>query len=458
MKDNDFDKIFAHKFDQLGGEPYEEARWLELSRRIDAYERWKRWVLPALLPLFAMLAGGNVFWWYQWHEAKQNEVPSGQRTMIVQSDTIVRSTVVYRYDTIYHNITHVQRYSSETYRRFLPRDTQKNTSSAEDHSALKGISAREDQLASSPAGVMGARASAENQSAPEDISAREDQQASSPTGVMGAGAGASAAGQREKSDGLLNTSPSGKEPVSPDEPAVALQQKPDGSRVLNKQEDTTGVSFPQPVQTPEPVKKAGSPVFYIGRPRLSFDAGWANPSLPGKISGSIVQLGLSADMEIARNFRLGLSAHYDRTSLKSNNTIALGNQVRIPMPGQDYSLKYWETYHLPALSYDLQLAYSLPIHSMWSPWIGVGGEATTFFPYSVEFEFENEVNNIEKHLPVETETYTRWQGMLLMAGVDAHLNQHVALGLEGFLLRRFDKKPVVSDNQIGFKTRLYYIF
>lgn len=110
MQDNDFDKIFSHKFGQLPGEPYSEKIWSELSRRIDTHERrQRRWLLPPLLPLFGLLAGGNLFWWYQWREANGELKDSKSRTTIFQPDTIMRKTVVYHYDTIYQNVTLVQR-------------------------------------------------------------------------------------------------------------------------------------------------------------------------------------------------------------------------------------------------------------------------------------------------------------------------------------------------------------
>ncbi|MBK8426779.1 MAG: hypothetical protein IPL27_12775 [Lewinellaceae bacterium] len=37
MENKDFDKIFAHKFNQIPGEPYHEEGWSDLSGRMDAH-------------------------------------------------------------------------------------------------------------------------------------------------------------------------------------------------------------------------------------------------------------------------------------------------------------------------------------------------------------------------------------------------------------------------------------
>ncbi len=421
MKNNDFDKIFARKFDRLPGEPYREENWSELSHRLDAYDGRKRWVLPLLLPLLTLLAGGNIFWWYQWREAAQKNNFSGSHTTIVQSDTIFRSTVVYRYDTVYQAVTHVRwRFSG----------------------ASNPFRAGEKTPSFFPAGDF----------APKDLAALQNQQED--TSARSAGAVESAENTVKYPAAL----PGEKERTATEASSLSSQTANQPPTVENS-ENSAGNTIPLSIHTPEPVKKAGSPAFYPGRPRLGFNAGWANPSLPGKLSGTIMQIGFSTDAEVARNLRLGVAVHYDRTSLKSNNTVALNDKIRIPDPGQDFSLKYWETYRLPALSYVVQVSWSLPLRNKtWSPWIGVGAQAATFFPYSVEFEFENETNNIELHLPAQTNTYSRWQGVLMRAGADISLNRHIALGIEGFLLRRFDRKPAVSDNQTGFKTNLYYIF
>ena len=431
MKDTDFDKIFAGKFARFAGKTYREEDWAELSHHLDAYGRRRRWMLPFMLPLFLLLAGGNVFWWYQWREATLHNKSSDNHTLIIQTDTIVRTTTVFRFDTIYQAVTHVFPYRAE--RSNQPPTTPENPVSFPAYSRISTHSTTQQPRATdaqTTAGAISDPAEINKNTVDKTMNADANQQAVVPL-----------AGGQEEPPGIADTASN-----SPHREISGAE-----SKVIDK--DTVQLS-----PTPEPVKKAGSPAFYVARPRLGILAGWGSPSLPGKLSGSILKVGLSADIEVARNFRLGMSVSFDPASIKSSETAALGDNTNIPDPGQDFTLKYWESSGLSAISYAMYLAYSLPAGKTWSPRIGVGAQAATFFPYDVEFEFKNQFNNLELHLPVQSSTVTRWQGLLISVGLDAHLNRHITLGLEGYLLRRFDKKPTIMDNQVGLKTNLYYIF
>ena len=104
MENKDFDKIFARKFGQTTGESYREEGWSDLSARMDAHERRrKRLIIPVIWPLFGLLATSNIFWWHQWHQAKQQFKATEKQENRIQHDTLVRRTVIY--DTVYQHVT-----------------------------------------------------------------------------------------------------------------------------------------------------------------------------------------------------------------------------------------------------------------------------------------------------------------------------------------------------------------
>ena len=425
MQDNDFDKIFSHKFGQLPGEPYHEENWSELSRRIDAHERrQRRWLLPVLLPLFGLLAGGNVFWWYQWREAVQYSQAPESKTTFFQTDTITRRTVVYHYDTIYQNVALVQRQNAGTLASFSA--TTPSNSFSTNNLFTHKFPVSTNPFAPNPAFIE------------------------SPT--------------------VLNVQDSVKQQITNGDAATL------GHTIVHKiPVDTSDEqATPPPLietptadtlfeellkEQPTPTKKASSPFFYFARPRLGFSAVWGLPHIPHKISGSVLGAGIRADMEIARNFRLGAEIAYQQASLKADETTALENSdIEIPEPGGDFQLKYWEIYFLPTFTYNLHLRYEIPLRGNWTPWIGIGGQASTCLPFEVEYEFENASNNLELHIPAKSEASASWQGMMFMLGAECRLNPRLYFGAESYLLRSFSEEPGLLDNQFGFKTSLIYKF
>ncbi|GAB4492431.1 MAG: hypothetical protein OHK0019_14330 [Saprospiraceae bacterium] len=425
MQDNDFDKIFSHKFGQLPGEPYSEANWSELSRRLDERGRrqW-RWLLPALFFLLGFLAAGNVFWWYQWREANDKMKDSKSQTTFFHTDTITRRTVIYRYDTIYQNVTLVQRQNASAFARLSP-TSPSNSFAADNLYSKNTLTADANPFSPIPASIESPAVPIVQDSVKQQL-ANGDAAAPAHTIVH-------------------------KTHVDSSEQAMLPPL------TENVADDTI---FDQLLKNqPTLTKKSQSPFLYFTRPRLGFSAVWGLPSIPHKISSSIGGGGIRADAEIARNFRLGGEIDFQQASLKADETTALENSdIEIPEPGGDFQLKYWEIYFLPTFTYNLHLRYEIPLRGNWTPWVGLGGQAATYLPFEVEYEFENANDNLELHIPAKSEASTRWQGMMLMLGAECRLKPRLFFGAESYLLRSFRKEPGLLDNQFGLKTSLFYKF
>lgn len=425
MENKDFDKIFAHKFNRIPGEPYHEEGWSDLSGRMDAHGRRRgRWILPVLLPLFALLAAGNVFWWYQWREAaRSNNSGFGALTTHIKSDTIVRNTIVYRYDTIYQNITLVRRngIGETTHEKHA---TQINTSAF-----VSGIPAAQQQST-----VGNATGTAENEASKTQVNQEEK--------------------NTQAAENKQDIAKMAAEPGHQATPIDTASQRT-GTRVDSTLFAADSMAALQPVQ--QMIPKLSTPFFTIGRPRLNISAGWGNPLLEHKRSGYLLGAGLGADMEVMRNIRLGADVHYWNGTLQADETEELLG-VEIPNPGSDYKLKYWEAYQLPTVTYSLYLRYQIPLKKAWMPWFGLGTSGATYLPYDIEFDFENQNNELEIYLPGQAITVTHWHGVTGMVGIEKQIGLHFSLGAEAWLLRHIGKKPGILDNQIGLKTRLYYNF
>ena len=415
MHDRDFDKLFSHKFSQLPGSPYEEGNWTALAHRLNAHERRRRrlW-LPLFLLLTGLLACGNLFWWHQWREATNSDRRQDKQTVVMQTDTVIHTTVVHLYDTVYrYAAVPVQRWQATSFSSSISKQPGAATSEKNDLNPVASVEIDKQQ---------------------------EQKQVQEPGNTASA---------QTQNDAV----------ASPGHPIV--RAVPVDSIETSVSTPVTGDSMPDravvgPTPTIEPVRP---PVFYIARPRIGLSAGWAIPSLPHKRSGSAFTAGIAADVEIMRNLRLGGEIGFMLGKIKADEADALEHLgIAIPHPGNDFRLKYWETYQLPAFTYVMQLRYQIPLAGKWSPWVGAGAQAVTYLPFDIEYEFESNTNNLEIHAPGTEEARTRWQGMRFMLGAGYSLSPRLRLGAEVFLLQHFHEEPALFDQQFGLKTGLSYHF
>lgn len=424
MQDKDFDKIFGHKFGQLGGEPPRDEHWTDLAERLEADKnRRSRWFLPVWWPVFGLLLAGNGFWWHQWRTAdtRANSVAAAQ------VDTVVRRTVVV-YDTVYQTLVRTR---TVEHTQFGPSaNAQFFAQKTAPASALPGVASIEKNSGEVAPKSNTPLASAEaqkpeNQSLASEIQLNASQSATQP----------------ETSDSLEN-----------EQTKIAQTPHP------HHAPDTV---FEKLLATPPPLAKRKQPFhFQFSRPRVGLSAGWASPQFSGKKSGAGTFVGLVADAEIGRKIRLVADVQYLRGRMKSDQAEAIEEYATIPNPGSDYALRYWEVYKLSALTYSAQLRVELPVLGKFSPYIGLGGQAATLFPFEVEYEFESASGDIEIFRPGldEPEPETRWQGTLFSLGGESRLSKRFSLGAQAFWLHNWGGDPHPIDRQFGLKTNLLYHF
>lgn len=421
MENKDIDNIFAHKFGQMPGDAYAEGQWSSLSSRLDTHEnRRRRWLLLVLLPLFALLAAGNVFWWYQWREAVRFNHSQEDTTTLFQTDTVVTTTVIHRFDTIYQNTTIALRQYQGTMTLSEQQEYPIQTRADINNGAASTAPANKEKT---------------NTKQAEDASVTKPNAATDATDPFKPGVTVEA-----------------KPAVTPE--CAETVDNPAHKEVATDHSDSTSE---QNLKTPPPTQKVKSPAFYVARPRLGISAGWSTPLSEHSPKGYLLGFGLAADVEMVRNLRLGAAFDYWTGKLEAQETEGL-TWVDVPNPGNNYDLKHWETGQLAALTYALNLRYQIPLKSNWTPWVGMGAQATTQLPFDIAFEYENEVDDEELTLTEQTKTQTHFQGMLLLLGVESKIGRQFSWGAEGFWLFPLAEESGMLNNQLGLKTRLYYHF
>lgn len=423
MENKDFDKIFKNRFEQIPGEPYRESNWSGLSGRLDACEsKRRRRMLFAIWPLFVLMAAGNVFWWHQWRQA-DNQLHTGgaptQKTVVY--DTVFHRTVIY--DTVYQHTTHIIRngiYTDQPWNS--PKVVEKN----------------------------GERPNAfENTSGPVKVSGK--------TPVQEVSNGMTV--QETFQPGLVHSTSTPLQTGHTTSHAVPL---PDSllqaDTTLDNAKKPDLIPLLEELQHARPdIVRSRQSVATFASPRVNISAGWANPLLSHKRSGALFGIGLGGDVQVAKNLRLAADVQYWRGKMKAEETEELKG-VDIPQPGADYKLRYWETYRLPAISYDLQLRYYFQTNSAWKPWIGLGAQWNTTLPFEIEFDYENQNSYYEVFIPGQTRAITSWQGLIGTVGLERSLNKHFSFSANAFLLQHPGRNAGLLGKQFGLRSRLFYRF
>lgn len=340
MEDKDFDKIFKRTLEQASGKPATEGGWAAMSERMDA-NRNKRlgWVLPLLIALIGLLGFGNVFWWYQWRQVAK-QYPTASAQVIVKSDTIIKNTVVYHYDTVYRYITTVQTWQA-------PQRTNKLATaplpSTADGAALTPLPTEEASIQNRTQHSTGTPASGQNRKIPPtDQQANNDKIANHPASETNAGKNSKTPPTDHQINDGKNAPPSlvadSIEHQTAVHPPLPTNPEPKTPQITKQTAqtslDTTATSPVLPI-----VKKKRDPIFYLARLRIGLTAGWAQPVLEERQSSNTWQAGIVTDVEIAPKLHVEATVLYQKNNLSAYKSSSLGNAVWVPNPGNDYWLE-----------------------------------------------------------------------------------------------------------------------
>lgn len=444
MDDKNFDKIFQRKLNDLPGIPASEANWTALSGRLDAHEgRRKKWLVPFLLFLIGLLSGFPIWSGFQMYQSGQFNARSTEQ-LTIKRDTIIQTTTIYRYDTVYIRNT-------PTYSTFSLRNTISGTGTA----VSQNTTVYSDKTTTSLPNT-GMDVAQNTKALPSDKTST-----SSPT-------------NSEKVTQIPTTNSDKTTTSTPTNGADVAQNSTTNSDKTSTSTPTTNANAAENTtenseKIPEPVPGADSlqritvkvkraPRIFLQRPQLGLSFGRSTPVLAGLESGAILQTGLVGNIEVMRGLRLEAGVQYQQAKMKSEETSALENLVTIPNPGSNYSLDYWETYKLPMLTYSAHLRYQIGSWFQFSPYIGIGGRVKTVLPFEIEYEFEDDINQLELNEPGATRATTSWQGFTHTVGIERNTAKNYTLALEGIWLKNWGGPADIFNEHWGINARIMYRF
>lgn len=419
MDDKDFDNILRHKMGQAAGLPATENGWNALSQRLSEQDikRW-RWLLPFLLVLLLLLGAGNVFWWFQW-AATTRYSHATTAAIVLRHDTIVHTTIVYQYDTVYR-YTKIQ--ATESIKIF-----DKHTAAA-----TKAPEFGLTSTAPTAATLLPAIAPVNAPNLP--------------------GAATSATAQVEFND-KTKTIPPADDGAAVSQTLAALDTLLDAPAYPKKYAvpDTLARQPATPI-----VKKSRAPVLYFTRTHIGLAGGWAVPSLSER--HGLWRIGALVNAEIARNFRLEGGVQYLSGEQGGDESGRLGAKIPIPQPGGTFRLHKWEIERYRAIIYSVQLHYQLPLWQKIRPYIGIGMQAATVLPSTIEYEFRQQNNDPELALREAVPASMARAGTTLNLGVERQLTDRWIAGIEGYWLHDWNRSTYLPWRHIGLNVKIKHIF
>jgi hypothetical protein len=433
MDDKDFDKIFQRKLNDVPGIPASEANWMALSGRLDAHDgRRKRGLVPFLWLLVGLLSALHLWSGYQVYRFGHTQAERTSNTL-TKRDTVIQTTVIYRYDTIYIQGA-VSRFSTtppNTVYSSFGRTTAAPGANLSAHPHDKDSGVRQTTvMATAPVITPDSTSTTARQAL---IAAETFAQPSAVANV-----------QNNTSLAPISASGAANEPL-----ANALS-----SRVAET--DSTREYEPVPVAPLSPAKRLRRTLFK--RPQLGINVGRGTPVIPEMESGALWQTGLTGNVEVLPGLRLEAGVQYQQSRMKSEVATAINHLVTVPNPGSDYTLEYWETYRLPMLTYSAQLRYQLGTWWRLMPYAGVGARVKTVLPFELEYEFEDGINQLELNEPGAERATTSWQGFTHLLGMEREMGKNYNFALEGIWLKNWGQPADIFSEQWSINARLMYRF
>jgi flagellar motor protein MotB len=464
MKDNLHDKLgnFESPYDFSGTE------WQGLEARLDKQKLWKRGLLAGLggLLLLAFM-GSNIALWRQNQALTQrlSAIESAQSTVektstitvLGQTDTVVKQTILYQYDTIYRKITVVQE-------PFLtPELSSKTVKTLPDFStALQTVPITnldnnriENTLDKSIKATKGT---------PQYSDEKMPENENNPLEI------------KEKQTILVTDTPSNQKEIIALRPDLAAVDTTASALVVTAEKpvkkDSIALKMP-PSDSLDIVKKENKEDKKIADKTEKKHSKYAFKMLPiylgatvdlpiwsssSAIGQNANEYGLKAEVVATDRVRFFAEMSYMKNSeSKSTDLSTLPNEISRPNVESSFAFKYWEMSDLTSINYMAGVQYRLGKNDKLRPYLAVAFNGTTILPFEVDFEYKDKVTGLEKSYNKEFDkTITRLNRIYTGVGVHWQPFSKGQLSAETYLTTPLNGDKTLTPMEVGLKIGLFY--
>ena len=443
MTERDFDKLFNDKFNNYEGADFSASEWPDMQSRLNNGDRLKKiggWLLPFLLLL---LLFSNGFTWYQYNKLsnklsekdkmENNPTPSTMHTI---TDTVIKRTVVYQYDTIYKKtIIHerlIHPTESSSIKKSIKLEENNTHLSSSTDAATIALNNQNISNNSNPSISKISEKNQKNTIISSNINIDSSSHTPSVNDSLSKNNTVKPTENTHKSDKVINI-----------DSLQALENKPKiDDKIDEKKTENTTPIIKNKVQTP--------PTF-LG---LNIAKVASIPNDNQELGG--LQIGLRAEIKANKRLSLFTEINYATNNIESENENALPNQVKIPEPSPSFTFDNWDISKFSTFNYIAGIQYHFKEFGELKPYLSLGINGTTYMPYEVEFEYVNQQNNSEQYIKKEyNQTSSHLNYLYASSGVKWNVFSKWHLGAELFTSLPIQKNTF-GIQQWGIKFGAFY--
>lgn len=183
---------------------------------------------------------------------------------------------------------------------------------------------------------------------------------------------------------------------------------------------------------------------------------WSKPMTIGQRTNTY---GLKAEFVATERVRFMTEINYTKNSeSKSNDLATLPNEVALPSVEPNLKLKYWEIYGLKSINYLVGIQYQLIKNSTLRPYVAAAFNGTTTLPFEVDFEYIDIRTGMEKGLKKQlTNKITHLNRFYTAVGAYWQPFPRGQIAAETYLTTPLNGDKTLTPTQLGLKIGLFYL-
>jgi hypothetical protein len=489
------------KLDDFEGRyDFSATEWTGLEARLNKRDLWRRGALALLAGLFLLgSVGSNVALWHlnntlsqklsTMETSKSVTEKTATTTVFEQTDTLIKRTIIYQYDTIYRKITVVKQpfltapvsrtsvreanfFTTETSDKAAQGQPNLSTIVTPNPTTVPSTNLDNNHVAQSLIGEPKASVNINktpNDSPEEKIGTPQYKSENLDKIVE------NSRNNKEKQAILTTLDSLNQEEINAKKPALAVTDTTASASIVAVKKPFTKDSISMkkfPFDSLDIAKKEGKNAVKAGEKTEKKHPKYAFKMLPiyiGAVLGlpiatqsSIIgqtgnQYGLKAEIVATERVRFFVEMLYTKNmETKSLDLTMLPDDILPPRVEPGLTFKYWETYGVKSFNYIAGVQYQFGKNKTFHPYVAAAFNATSTLPFDIDFEYTNKLTGVEKSYTknvTELEHLNRVYGAI---GVHWDAFKNGQLAAETYFTTALDGDKALTPTQIGFKIGAFY--